>query len=600
MKTSFIATLSFLAGWSLAASTTAWYIVREEPPASIDKPIGRLVDKEGALDFRGQDDLLWRSAGLRQIFGKGSRVATGRASKATIALEGGRSLLIDADSLVVLTKQDSAFSQDQSVFIVTLAKGTVSIKEDPKAKAMRASSSGAASMSELILKTNDQIVTVKDAAAEVVLTKPHLQAPTKVDAPQGAVEARPVQPPPPPVLAPPSKPKIATSIIVEPRPEQSRAATAPPTDGEPAFSGRGAEEVEPRQEALARGLDDASRPTPRRVPERPDLGRYEPTLKFGRFKATPSLKLWSAEPVARSRASLPVTLSPPPTRSSPGWRWTPLLRIRAIGGSTAVLKGRPVWGPQRLSLPSLADLWGDTDPSGRGLTIELTAGVSGNGGKSAGQSSFSQRSTRLTLRSFADLPAEPLTVHLDLSGKPRVQAAAFRGFLRETPELIRAKRGTVWRIGLQRGRDIEKLLPLITGASAFAIERGLRVDDAADDVLCVVLDHAVIAVAAGSRSPTRADAARLVRLLSSDFAYLGPKRALIAKDADLKAIEATSPEVFAVNLGFGQPLYGVRRVFVGEYANLERFLKENALALFDRKVELLARKEADGLTQAQP
>jgi hypothetical protein len=204
------------------------------------------------------------------------------------------------------------------------------------------------------------------------------------------------------------------------------------------------------------------------------------------------------------------------------------------------------------------------------------------------------------LRSFADLPAEPLTVHLDLSGKPRAQAAAFPGFLRETPELIRAKRGTVWRIGLQRGRDIEKLLPLIREASAFAIERGLRVDDSADGVLCVVSDHAVVAVAAGSRSPTRGEAARLVRLLSSDFAYLGSKKALIAKDADLKAVEAASPEVFAVNLGFGQPFYGVRRVFVGEYANLERFLKENALALFDRKVELLARKEADGLTQAQP
>jgi hypothetical protein len=89
---------------------------------------------------------------------------------------------------------------------------------------------------------------------------------------------------------------------------------------------------------------------------------------------------------------------------------------------------------------------------------------------------------------------------------------------------------------------------------------------------------------------------RLARLLAADFAYLGAAAALIPKTADLAAIEAESRSVFAFNVGHGDLFYGMRQIFLGDYPNVERFMKANSMALFNRPVELVWRRTADRLT----
>lgn len=633
MKTSTVATLSFIAGWATAASTTVYYIAREDEPPPVEKPIARLVEKDGALDYRGEDDLLWRGAGLHQPFGERTRVATGRGSKATIALEDGRKLEIDADSLIVLTKDDSVFSQDQSAFIVTLAKGKVVVKDAPKDKAVAARPArgkGAAPPRKLILKTSDQIVTVKESSSEVVLAKPQLEGPSEVQAAEGDIETQPAPPPPltpaPAVVALPSitPPELtrtetsqATDSARDVAPPSSTAvasttatatSTAPTTEEIAARSGEdGERKVAPDPPPPQRFVMRAAAPAPAAAPmppavkmlkktlqSRPRITKlplmvrgHEPRLEVSRREGGRDMVLWTLESLATGIPPVAVTLAPPEDRPKPAWSWTPLVRVHAGEKRPAVIRGRAAWEPQRFDL----NLDGSS-VGGEGMTVELIAGVSGSRDDETLRS-FGGPSSTLQLRSLADLPARPLTVTVSLvkgSGRDELP-----GWLVESRSLGKRDDPRLMRIGLRQGRDAARLFPLLEASGGFRIDPGVEEFGASSD-LVLVRDQAVLAVVLGARQPKPAMIARLARLLDADFAYLGAASALIPKMTDLASLEAESRRVFAINIGHGEPFYGVRQVFLRDYPNVERFVKANSMALFDRPVELVWRRPVESLT----
>lgn len=210
MKQIPVATLSFIAGWTCAASMTFWVISKEELPTHIERPIAHVAQKKGNLDYRPEDDVLWRSAGLSQAFAKGTRLATGKGSQAVIRLDDGRDLVIDAESLVVLSKENPLSSTDNSAFIVTLSKGTVAVREKTSVQMGKKVDSvtpisSKSPVSKIVLKTNDKVVTLNDHKSEVVLEKKTIDAPVTIASSKGAVEAKapvPEEKKPKEVLAP--------------------------------------------------------------------------------------------------------------------------------------------------------------------------------------------------------------------------------------------------------------------------------------------------------------------------------------------------------------------------------------------------------------
>jgi hypothetical protein len=315
---------------------------------------------------------------------------------------------------------------------------------------------------------------------------------------------------------------------------------------------------------------------------------HEPRLEVSWREGARQAVLWTLESLAAGIPPVSVTLGPPSDKSKPAWSWTPLLRVRADDKVLSVIRGRAAWETQRLDLNLDKATLGE-----EGMTVALTAGVSGSRDGETLRS-FGGPSRTLRLRSLADLSTEALTVTVSLErGSGRDEGAG--GWLEESRFLGKRDDASLLRIGLRRGRDAAKLFPLLADSGGFRVDPGVEEFGSPSD-LTLVRDQAVVAVVVGGRQPNRAMIGRLARLLAADFAYLGAAAALIPKTADLAAIEAESRSVFAFNVGHGDLFYGMRQIFLGDYPNVERFMKANSMALFNRPVELVWRRTADRLT----
>lgn len=681
MRTSVLITTSFLAGWFMAASTTVWFISADEEAPPVEQPIAHLTEKKGSLDYRSKGELLWRSAGLSQPFGKGTRVATGRASKATITLEDGRVLHIDADSLLVLTKEDTTFSNKQSAFVVTLAKGTVSVKEDSRPSPQRRAQTGTAP--KLVLKTKEEEITIKDHSEEVVLAKPKLDAPLIVKAKEGAVEQRPV-----PVEEPMPKPRslvaslisslttstqvatlvkavatlssssssaavtaeahiargshdatstamasssehlasvsarsTATAVDTSPppalsalhakTPQLSLIATASKTAVSPlaaSSTSLAAQRAQPTRRAepprrtavaalalhLERSKQGPAAP-PQQAPQPVAVAGREAELRLFGYKAPPQLTLWTLESLQSSLPPLPLSLEPPSSASEPRWRWLPLVSVQHSSGARLITKGKAAWRSQSISLP----LGGEFLPAGneleQGVTLVLQAGASGQhqalddaASDLAGfteKRSFRSQSSKVHLRSLADLGEEPVQVSMDLRAKDGGEVS--NTWLAEGRVGPASQGEHILQLRLSSGRDLYKLGSLLAKIRAFRISKAAPLPTASEQSLVMVRTAEMIATVTSAGSAAKSEVEDIWRLLLGDLLYQGPPEALLGKDVKLAELPREQ-QLYVANRLAGSPFFGLENVFVADYGNLQRFLGDHALALFDRPVTVMA------------
>ncbi len=92
--------------------------------------IAHLVRSKGTVQHRPSDTYLWLDTAKRQGFQDGSVVATGPNSAAVIALPGGQSLALSANSQIVIEHRDAR--SEESAYVITVVKGEV--KENVRAK----------------------------------------------------------------------------------------------------------------------------------------------------------------------------------------------------------------------------------------------------------------------------------------------------------------------------------------------------------------------------------------------------------------------------------------------------------------------------------
>ncbi len=94
------------------------------------KPVAYLARSKGKVQFRSSDAYLWVDTSKLQRFQDGSVVATGSDSAAEIALPGGRSLSVGANSQVVIEHHKE--KSQESEYVITVVKGEVNEKARAK------------------------------------------------------------------------------------------------------------------------------------------------------------------------------------------------------------------------------------------------------------------------------------------------------------------------------------------------------------------------------------------------------------------------------------------------------------------------------------
>ncbi len=121
----------FLAIWAIAMVLSIKIAQNTGRPFSQSgKAIAYLARSKGTVQYRPSDTYLWVDTAKRQSFQDGSVVATGPDSAAEIALPGGQSLSLSANSQVVIEHHDA--KSEESAYVITVVKGEV--KEKARAK----------------------------------------------------------------------------------------------------------------------------------------------------------------------------------------------------------------------------------------------------------------------------------------------------------------------------------------------------------------------------------------------------------------------------------------------------------------------------------
>ena len=586
--------------------------------------------------------MLWHSAGLNQSFGAETRLATGRSSTATISIDDGLELVLDPDSLIVLTKAKPQQLGEDSTFLVTLAKGRVVVQDDreltksvpgkntPKNKSR-------SEVPKLIVKTSDQILTLRKTEIPVVVEKPQLDSHTEVVAPVGAVETRPTPPPAAPSKLPPPSElgKIVLALLDqsdEPEPPTSPdelRGTAEPSNSASAAAEPIAEAKNPLPQlnippqpasellqlptiaehersppekgpdllggqplqlaALATKSSDvdepgAVEPKSPSVIERPMIvAGYEPTLMITGINAPDQLVLWTYAKPSEKLPPLRVTVVPPENRHRPEWQWTPLIHVEGLDSGEHLERGVGDFQSQKLNIPLAAA--GDKQALALGWTLRLTAGVEIGRPEDAENKTFAQHASRVSLRSFAALDDRPLTLTLDCGEDGEYHRS---GWLRETRSLSNSERPGLWRIELVHGSDLLKLRRLIATSKAFNVQAGPIREIAEQQIrLTLMADGHIQAVMVVKHLRDLNNFRRVATLLGSDLAYLGPPEALIPRTIDRAALHTQSGLIYAFNLFYGEKLFGVSQTFVSGHRNLQSFLETIAGAFFNRPVEII-------------
>ena len=599
-------TIIFLTCWCTAASTTVWYIDHWDKAAPEIKPIANLAKKIGAVDYRTLDAVLWRRAELNQAFARETRIATGHGSKATIAIEDGRTLILDPDSLIVLSKSNAQKTSDDGAFIVTLAKGRVVLEADQKQirkKTKKRQKQNYPEPPKLIFKTNDQILTVRNTEHPVILVRPQLESSTKVLAHAGAVETRPAPPP-----EPPSKPivsvnsvKQALSLLAQSIPGATPPPSPPPIPKQDPASNKlatstSAKTPEPPPEAdpmpvqpniesqpARQATAEVDAKQPMQTSEPVNVVGFEPTLRIAGRDAPNQVVLWTNSKPDETLPPLEVAVMPPANRNRPEWDWTPVIRVQELSKGTRTLRGINAYRSQVLQIP-LEDK-GNRRSLARGWNLTLTGGLLAGGAAHPETMVFAEQSSRVLLRSFITNTKGPLTVFIDSYRGPEHQS---RGWIRETRRLPSSGLPSVWQIELVHGSDLSKLSSLILRSKAFSIKEGVDENSPKNPVkVTLVADRQIQAIMTADQLPDLGKVRQVAQMLGSQLAYIGPPEALLPRDADLASLRTNSGSIFAANLIDGEACFSLHQIFVSDYPNLQRFLGSNSSALFDRRVEIV-------------
>ena len=542
----------FLAGiWCAAFAANLYVYSKIDDWTRVEQEtIATLQNSKGKVHVRPKDLILWQEVSRGQSLHEGETISTGEESGAILAFSSGQVVQLGPESQMTIEKDYSADATGS--LLVTVLRGRVEAKESITPKRQ-------AKPKEMKIVSGDKVVVVKNRKQAVRIEKDVRNASPVIQS-----RGRPIQ-----IKSIDSMTLKKTAVVTSAqaaleklaREAEQEAARLRKKAAEDARKRQLAEQA--KKEAEAAAEQERKEAEARRLAEQKRRQRQEAQAvgKATVIWPRPGARLWTLGTLKGT--PLPVQVTVP----DQGREW----KILVQAGSSSQVGSAAAGRTARVRLP--IDTRALRKAKGGGRILNVSVGVySGKRPQPFPQDRM--QTVQIVLRSPASLGKGPILVGLFDSGR-----STGSGWLADSGKPAKT---ASQQIILRSRRELSRITSMLKDGG-FSLARA-RVFGRGSNGVFIARSHRNVAfLNPGSRSLMPV----LYRVLGGDIAYQGDRNALMGFGRDInfwKQALKTNSSLYAYA---GKRFVPINSGLFERDNTTLRFVRENATAVFSRKVQVL-------------